>query len=63
VPRLPESVKSSLVARFGDLQSLLRATVADLNQVGGVGRARAQQLRHYFDRLLEANRGWAGGEG
>jgi len=28
-----------------------------------VGRARAQQLRHYFDRLLESNRGWSVGEG
>ena len=63
VPRLPETVKSSLVARFGDLQSLLRASVAELDEVGGVGRARAQQLRYYFDRLLESNRGWAVGEG
>ncbi|MFH1331271.1 MAG: DNA integrity scanning diadenylate cyclase DisA [Actinomycetota bacterium] len=63
VPRLPEAVKSSLVACFGDLQRLMRASVSDLDQVGGVGRARAQQLRHYFDRLLESNRGWALGEG
>jgi hypothetical protein len=45
------------------LQRLLRASVAELDQVGGVGRARAQQLRRYFDRLLESNRGWALGEG
>jgi len=63
VPRLPEAVKSSLVERFGDLQSLLHASVSDLDQVDGVGRARAQQLRHYLDRLLEANRGWVAGEG
>ncbi len=63
VPRLPEAVKSSLVAQFGDLQRLLRASVAELDQVGGVGRTRARQLRHYLDRLLEANRGWAPGEG
>jgi diadenylate cyclase len=59
VPRLPEAVKSSLVARFGDLPHLLEATVAELDQVEGVGRTRARQLRHYFDRLLESNRGWA----
>ena len=41
-------MKSSLVAEFGDLQRLLRASVGELDQVGGVGRARAQQLRHYF---------------
>ena len=63
VPRLPDAVKSSLVVRFGDLQRLLRASVGELDEVGGVGRARAQQLRHYFDRLLESNRGWVVGEG
>jgi diadenylate cyclase len=59
VPRLPEAVKSSLVAHFGDLQRLLHASVAELDQVGGVGQTRSRQLRHYFDRLLESNRGWA----
>jgi diadenylate cyclase len=63
VPRLPETVKSSLVAEFGDLQRLLRASVGEFDEVGGVGRARAQQLRHYFDRLLESNRSWVLGEG
>jgi diadenylate cyclase len=63
VPRLPEAVKASLVARFGDLPHLLDATVAELDQVEGVGRTRARQLRHYFDRLLESNRSWAPEEG
>jgi len=59
VPRLPEAVKGSLVARFGDLPQLLEATPVELDQVEGVGRTRARQLRHYFDRLLESNRSWA----
>lgn len=58
VPRLPDAVKRSLVDHFGTLQGLLRATVADLDDVEGVGRTRARQLRHYFDRLLDTNRGW-----
>jgi hypothetical protein len=32
---------------------MLHATVVELNQVERVGRARARQLRRYFDRLLE----------
>jgi len=56
-------VKASLVARFGDLPHLLEATVVELDEVEGVGRTRARQLRHYFDRLLESNRGWAIEEG
>jgi len=63
VPRLPEVVKSSLLKHFGDLQRLLHASVQELYEVEGVGRARAQQLRHYFDRLLESSRGWALDEG
>ena len=37
--------------------------VAELDQVEGVGRTRARQLRHYFDRLLESNRSWVLEEG
>jgi diadenylate cyclase len=59
IPRLPDAVKDSLVGDFGDLQHLLYATVAQLDDVEGVGRARARQLRAYFDRLLDTNRSWA----
>ena len=58
IPRLPEAVKESLVARFGNVQGLLRASVGDLDEVEGVGRTRARQLRHYFDRLLDTTRTW-----
>ncbi len=58
VPRLPDAVKDSLVDHFGDLQKMLHATVGDFDQVDGVGRARAQQLRHFFDRLLELSHAW-----
>ena len=56
IPRLPDAVKDSLVDRFGNLQALLVASVADLDDVEGVGRTRARQLRHYFDRLLDTSR-------
>ena len=58
IPRLPDAVKDSLVSHFDDLQELLAATVGDLDQVEGVGRARARQLRRFFDRLLDSSRGW-----
>ena len=53
IPRLPDSVQGSLVGHFADFQTLLHASVADLNRVEGVGKTRARQLRHYFNRLLE----------
>lgn len=59
VPKLPDSVKESLVSHFGDFQKMLRAEVGDLDQVEGVGPTRAMQLRTYFDRLLEIGTAWA----
>lgn len=58
IPRLPDAVQDSLVTHFGSLQELLYASVAELDQVEGVGRTRARQLRHYFDRLLDTTRTW-----
>jgi diadenylate cyclase len=54
VPRLPEAVKDGLVNRFRTLDKLLTASVDELDQVDGVGSARARQLRGYFDRLNQA---------
>jgi diadenylate cyclase len=53
VPRLPDSVRQSLVGHFRGFQRLLHASVADLETVEGVGRSRAQQLRRFFDRMIE----------
>ncbi len=58
IPRLPDAVKVSLVEHFGNLQRLLYASVSEFDQVEGVGRTRARQLRHYFDRLLDTNDEW-----
>ena len=58
LPRLPDSVRAALVAHFGDFQKMLNATVGDLDQVEGVGRTRAQQLRHFFDQLLANSPRW-----
>lgn len=58
LPRLPDAVKDSLIDRFENLQGLLHASVTDLDDVEGVGRARARQLRNYFDRLQDSSRGW-----
>ena len=59
VGRLPESVREELVRRFRSFPRLLHATVTELEEVEGIGEARAAQLRHYFDRLLAAAADWA----
>jgi len=58
VPRLPDSVKDALISHFKDFQRMVHAEVSALGQVEGVGAARAEQLRSYFDRLLEVGTSW-----
>ncbi len=58
VPRLPDTVKDALIGHFKDFQRLVHAPVEELGKVEGVGAARAEQLRSYFDRLLEVGTVW-----
>ncbi len=57
VPRLPDAVRQSLVGHFRGFQRLLHASVSDLEKVEGVGRTRAQQLRRFFDRMIDLGEG------
>lgn len=57
VPRLPDPVRQSLVGHFRGFQRMLHAAVGDFERAEGVGRARAQQLRRFFDRLIELGDG------
>ncbi|MGH8874639.1 MAG: DNA integrity scanning diadenylate cyclase DisA [Acidimicrobiia bacterium] len=59
VARLPEPVRDELARHFRDFQRLLQADIGQLEQVEGVGGARATQLRHFLDRLVDSGRGWA----
>jgi diadenylate cyclase len=55
VPRLPEVITERIVGHFGGLQKLLAATTEDLQQVEGVGEARARSVRDGLSRLAEAS--------
>ena len=55
MPRLPEVITDRLVGHFGGLQKLLAATTEDLQQVEGVGEARARSVRDGVSRLAEAS--------
>jgi diadenylate cyclase len=55
VPRLPDVIIDRLVSHFGGLQKLLAATTEDLQQVEGVGEARARSVRDGVSRLAEAS--------
>ena len=55
VPRLPRLVAQKVVHHFGDLESLLAASDADLEAVEGVGEARAKEIREGIRRLQEVD--------
>ena len=50
VPRLPNRVAEKLIEEFGTLKELLQATEEDLDDVEGVGQARARAIRRNLDR-------------
>jgi diadenylate cyclase len=55
VPRLPESVVESIIDRFGTLQKIMRASLADLDEVKDVGETRARAIKEGLARLAEAS--------
>lgn len=55
IPRLPEVITDRIVGHFGGLQKLLAASTEDLQQVEGVGEARARSVRDGVSRLAEAS--------
>jgi len=55
IPRLPDSVIDHLVARFGSLQKVMRAGIDDLEEVEGVGEARARAIKEGLSRLAETS--------
>lgn len=55
IPRVPPVILDRLITHFGSLQGLLAATAADLQEVDGVGEARARVLRESLSRLAESS--------
>jgi diadenylate cyclase len=55
VPRLPALVLTRIVEHFGGLQKVLAATVDELQNVEGVGDARARSIREGLSRLADAS--------
>jgi diadenylate cyclase len=55
IPRLPEGVIEKIVDRFGNLQKIMRATIDDLDDVEGVGEARARAIKEGLSRLAETS--------
>jgi len=55
IPRVPEPVVRRVVADFGSLDTVVRASQRDLEAVEGVGAVRAREIREGLRRLQEHN--------
>ncbi|HVN61679.1 MAG TPA: hypothetical protein VMT59_10465, partial [Gaiellaceae bacterium] len=55
IPRLPESVILQIVADMDGLESIVRASQRELEEVEGVGTVRAREIREGLRRLQEHN--------
>jgi diadenylate cyclase len=55
IPRLPESIVEHIVDRFSNLPKLMRASIADLVEVEGVGEARARAIKDGLSRIAESS--------
>lgn len=53
IPRLPFTIIHNLVARFGHLNAIMKASIAELVTVEGVGDIRARKIKEGIQRLQE----------
>jgi len=55
LPRFPDALVDRVVDHFVGLQGIMRASVGELEEVDGVGEARARSLKEGLARLAEAS--------
>lgn len=55
IPRIPDGVEDNIVKRFGSLPKIMRASLDDLDEVEGVGEARARKIKEGLNRLAESS--------
>jgi diadenylate cyclase len=55
LPRLSDTIIERIVGRFVNLQQIMRASLAEFEQVEGVGEARARSIKGGLIRLAETN--------
>jgi diadenylate cyclase len=55
IPRVPSAVVERLVDRFGTLPRIMEATIAELDEIEGVGESRARAIQDGLRRLAEAS--------
>jgi diadenylate cyclase len=54
IPRLPEHVIENVIEHFGALPKIMRGTLHDLEEVEGIGEARARAIKDGLTRMTES---------
>ena len=55
IPKMPASIIEKIISAFGSLQTVCDATVAELDDVEGIGERRAKIINQSLKRLQEQN--------
>ena len=55
LPRMSDIIIERIVDRFGTLPQIMQASLADLEQVSGVGAAKARSVKDGLARMIEAS--------
>jgi diadenylate cyclase len=55
IPRIPQGVEENIVKRIGSLPKIMRASLAELDEVEGVGEARARMIKEGLSRLADSS--------
>ena len=53
IPRIPTSIMENLIKHFDNFKSVIKASTEDLDQVEGIGEARATAIRNGLKRIKE----------
>ncbi|MCE7793834.1 DNA integrity scanning diadenylate cyclase DisA [Salipaludibacillus sp. CUR1] len=53
IPRIPPMVVSNLINRFKELPYIMRASIEELDEVDGIGEARAKKIKDGLTRIQE----------
>ncbi len=53
VPRIPPQIIENLVNAFGDFTHIMQASIEELDEVEGIGEARARSIRNGLKRMQE----------
>ncbi|TCP24136.1 diadenylate cyclase [Scopulibacillus darangshiensis] len=53
ISRLPQSIIKNLIEKFGNMNNIVKASIAELDEVEGIGEKRAKKIKDGLERIQE----------